>query len=207
MDITRDDVAKIRQTYDDTVAEAERTRARALAEAADHMPQKDIIEATGYSRETVRRLIAEGPQTLQGADRMTDFTGVLAVLHTTTPDGRRLAEPGTELTRPMPLPLVRPGESGIGRIDRVWRDGDLIRYSGSLDDTHPSAAETFAAIEEQRLVGMLDADDVEVEDAGGEMVMHGWRVMAATLMPAEGKAWPEVSLTLVRPAGSGESTG
>jgi CRP-like cAMP-binding protein len=58
--VTRDDVSKIRQAYDDTVAEAERTRARALAEAADHMPQKDIIEATGYSRETVRRLIAEG---------------------------------------------------------------------------------------------------------------------------------------------------
>ncbi|WP_372352642.1 hypothetical protein [Streptomyces sp. KL116D] len=59
---TRDDVKKIRETYDATIAEAERVRARGLAEAADHMPQKDIIEATGYSRETVRRLIAEGRQ-------------------------------------------------------------------------------------------------------------------------------------------------
>lgn len=58
--VTRDDVTKIREAYDDAIAEAERTRARGLAEAADHMPQKDIIEATGYSRETVRRLIAEG---------------------------------------------------------------------------------------------------------------------------------------------------
>lgn len=58
--VTRDDVTKIRQTYDDAVAEAERTRARGLAEAADHMSQKDIIEATGYSRETVRRLVMEG---------------------------------------------------------------------------------------------------------------------------------------------------
>ncbi|MER5559690.1 helix-turn-helix domain-containing protein [Streptomyces sp. NPDC002506] len=65
--VTRDDVTKIRQAYDDTVAEAERTRARALAEAADHMPQKDIIEATGYSRETVRRLIAEGRKSTEGA--------------------------------------------------------------------------------------------------------------------------------------------
>ncbi|WP_020116809.1 helix-turn-helix domain-containing protein [Streptomyces canus] len=60
--VTRDDVTKIRHDYEDTVAEAERIRAIALAEAADEMPQKDIIEATGYSRETVRRLIAEGRQ-------------------------------------------------------------------------------------------------------------------------------------------------
>lgn len=58
--VTRDDVTKIREAYDEAVAEAERKRAHALAEAADHMPQKDIIEATGYSRETVRRLIMEG---------------------------------------------------------------------------------------------------------------------------------------------------
>ena len=58
--VTRDDVTKIRQAYDEAVLEAEQTRARGLAEAAEHMQQKDIIEATGYSRETVRRLIAEG---------------------------------------------------------------------------------------------------------------------------------------------------
>lgn len=66
--VTRDDVTKIRQDYDDTVAEAERTRARRLAEAADHMPQKDIIEATGYSRETVRRLIGDGRKLLDGSN-------------------------------------------------------------------------------------------------------------------------------------------
>lgn len=60
--VTRDDVTKIRQTYDEAIAEAEQRRAKGLAEAADHLPQKDIIEATGYSRETVRRLIAEGRQ-------------------------------------------------------------------------------------------------------------------------------------------------
>lgn len=64
--VTRDDVTKIRQVYDDTVADAERTRARALAEAADHMQQKDIIEATGYSRETVRRIIMDGRKLLTG---------------------------------------------------------------------------------------------------------------------------------------------
>jgi hypothetical protein len=147
---------------------------------------------------------------------MTTFTGVLAVLHTNTPDGRRLDEPGPELSRPTPLPLVRPGEPGIGRIDRVWRDGDLIRYSGELDDEHPEAEKTAADIRAGRLVGMLDADGVgnteylyqgrpvsdgeEIPlDAGARDVtvtMRGWRVAAATLMPSEGKAWPEVSLTL-----------
>lgn len=58
--VTRDDVTKIREAYDAAIAEAERTRARGLASAADHMQQKEIIEATGYSRETVRRLIMEG---------------------------------------------------------------------------------------------------------------------------------------------------
>lgn len=148
------------------------------------------------------------------------FTGVLAVLHATTIDGRRLDEPSPELTRPLPLPLVRPGEPGIGRIDRVWRDGNLIHYSGSLNDTHPDAAEIRTEIEAGRLVGNLDAESIPTDgmrlaregralpreevdalplDADlseFEMVMSDWRVAAATLMPSEGKAWPEVSLTL-----------
>jgi len=147
---------------------------------------------------------------------MTTFTGVLAVLHTPTPDGRQLDEPHPDLTRLLPLPLVRPGEHGIGRIDRVWRDGDLLRYSGELDDKHPDAEKTLAEIRDGRLVGMLDADGVgnteylyqgrqvsdseEIPlDAGSgdvTVIMRGWRVTAATLMPSAGKAWPEVSLTL-----------
>ncbi|TVZ96502.1 hypothetical protein [Streptomyces sp. BK340] len=62
--VTRDDVQKIRHDYEDAVAEAETERAKALAKAADEMQQKDIIEATGYSRETVRRLIMEGREIL-----------------------------------------------------------------------------------------------------------------------------------------------
>lgn len=62
--VTRDNVQQIRQDYDDAIADAETARAKALAKAANEMPQKDIIEATGYSRETVRRLIMEGRQIL-----------------------------------------------------------------------------------------------------------------------------------------------
>jgi hypothetical protein len=146
------------------------------------------------------------------------FTGVLAVLHRSTSDGRCLNEPADELTRPLPLPLVRPSDSTpagpAGRINRVWRDGDLIRYSGYLNDAHPQAQEIAAGIEAGQLLGMLDAEGGEMEyrheglalsddelvftdePTGVEMVMSGWRVAAATLMPAEGRAWPEVSLTL-----------
>jgi CRP-like cAMP-binding protein len=64
---TQDDVKKIREDYDQALASAEAARAKALAQAADEMPQKDIIEATGYSRETVRRIIMEGRKLLSPA--------------------------------------------------------------------------------------------------------------------------------------------
>jgi hypothetical protein len=146
---------------------------------------------------------------------MTTFTGVLAVLHTRTADGRRLDDPHPALHRPLPLPLIRPGEPGIGRIDRVWLDGDLIRYAGIMDDDHPDAESIAAEIRTGRLVGMLDADvaDMDYQHRGRAafepelaaladdpsdmtVVMRGWRVAAATLMPSGGKAWPEVSLNL-----------
>ncbi len=152
---------------------------------------------------------------------MTSFTGTLAVLHTTSSDRRRLGEPGPELTRTLPLPLVRPGKSSLGYVSHVWRDGNLIRYSGQLNDSHPDAEKARADIETGQLVGALDADNIT--DAGMKLLhqgrvlskeevaalpieapgidlfeteLSGWRVAAVTLMPAKGKAWPEVSLTL-----------
>lgn len=126
-----------------------------------------------------------------------NFTGVLAVLHKATSDGRRLEQPAPKLHRPLPLQLVRPGEPGIGRIDRVWLDGNLLRYAGTLDNGHPDVENIAAEIREGRLVGMLDADDVKTRPGpDGVVLMRGWRVVAATLMPSDGKAWPEVSLTL-----------
>ena len=44
---------------------------------------------------------------------------------------------------------------------------------------------------------MLDADDGQTELLADDVVaISGWRVMGATLMPSEGKAWPEVELVL-----------
>jgi len=66
--VTEDELKAARKAHDEAVAEATRIReeadrkrteivTRALAEG---MPQKDIIEAMGYSRETVRRITMAG---------------------------------------------------------------------------------------------------------------------------------------------------
>lgn len=141
---------------------------------------------------------------------MTTFTGVLAVLHTTTPDRRRLDDPNPELTRPLPIPLMAADGHPAGRIDRVWRDGNLIRYSGQL------LSEAHALVKAEMVVGNLDAyavqwenrykglvlDDgvpLDADPADFEMVAQNWLVMGATLGPTNQKAWPEVTLTLDEP--------
>lgn len=58
--VTKEDVKAAIAKYDKEIAAANRKRAVAIARFADQMPQKDIIEASGYSRETVRRLTADG---------------------------------------------------------------------------------------------------------------------------------------------------
>jgi CRP-like cAMP-binding protein len=57
---TKKDVEAAIARYNKAIGAANRQRARDLARFADQMPQKDIIEASGYSRETVRRLIDQG---------------------------------------------------------------------------------------------------------------------------------------------------
>jgi hypothetical protein len=136
-----------------------------------------------------------------------NFTGVLAVLHKATSDGRRLDDPNPELTRPLPISLVAEDGSPAGRIDRVWRDEDLIRYSGRF------LSETAQALVDAKLVvGNLDAyavqwknrhkglvvDDgvpLDADPADFEMIAHDWLIAGATLGPSDRKAWPEVSLT------------
>jgi DNA-binding CsgD family transcriptional regulator len=59
--ITKNNLAAARQAYDAAIEKAEQARAAIVVRAlAEGMPQKDIIEAMGYSRETVRRITAVG---------------------------------------------------------------------------------------------------------------------------------------------------
>lgn len=68
--LTPEDVTKAVKDYDEAIAAAQRKRARTFAQAAaQDMPQKDVIAASGYSRETVRRITREGQaETVSGSD-------------------------------------------------------------------------------------------------------------------------------------------
>lgn len=59
--ISKDDLTAARNAYDDAIEKAERNRALIVVKAIDEgMPQKDVIDAMGYSRETVRRITILG---------------------------------------------------------------------------------------------------------------------------------------------------
>lgn len=59
--ISKKDLTAARDAYDAAIAKAERQRAAIVVKAIDEgMPQKDVIDAMGYSRETVRRITQAG---------------------------------------------------------------------------------------------------------------------------------------------------
>jgi vacuolar-type H+-ATPase subunit E/Vma4 len=66
--LTKEDLKRAREAHDQATAEADRIREKAdqaraeifARAAAQGMPQKDMIEATGYSGETVRRVTRQG---------------------------------------------------------------------------------------------------------------------------------------------------
>lgn len=63
--ITKADLKAARRAYDAAIEEAELSRAVTVARAiAEGMPQKDVIDAMEYSRETVRRITQAGKEAL-----------------------------------------------------------------------------------------------------------------------------------------------
>lgn len=63
--VTEDELKTLDATYRKAIATAERARATAIANAiTEGWTQKDVIAATGYSRETVRRLTHQGQTAL-----------------------------------------------------------------------------------------------------------------------------------------------
>lgn len=56
--LTDDDIANIPTTYDQAIADAQQTRAATLQQAIDEgRTQKDLATLTGYTRETLRRIL------------------------------------------------------------------------------------------------------------------------------------------------------
>lgn len=125
----------------------------------------------------------------------TPFKGVLAVIGRTTRDGRRLAphDPvARPLTRDLPIPIVHPSGFPVGRIDTVWIDGNLLRYSGRI------AEDVADQVREKVFVPGMDVDHADVQPGSGDdLVLVGWRVVGATMDPYEHRAWPEVEMELV----------
>lgn len=116
--------------------------------------------------------------------------GVLAVEGTPTGDYRNLLE-GEITWRDLPVtlrytPIDNGGHDGAivaARIDRIWREGNLLPFEGTLDDSE-QASEVLRLIAEGYLRGVsVDLDSVEVyanEETGNNDVVG--RIAAATIV-------------------------
>lgn len=167
------------------------------------------------------------------------WSGVLCVEGTATGDGREFAPDALDWANHMLLRWQKEGSHGgnhdvtvtVGRIDRAWRDGPLVRGEGMLDLMNPDGFEV-----RRRLAGgfaggvSIDADDIEdadveliwpeADDEGAELaegddilnmlfgrplktVYHGGRVRAATLVDIP--AFVEAAIALTGDEGGSET--
>lgn len=166
------------------------------------------------------------------------WEGVLAVEGIVTGDGREFA-PDALSWADLPVPLrwnkedSHGGEArtiavNVGRIDRVWRDGNKIMGAGVLDLSDDDGRRVHAKIEGKFLRGVsIDADsiadadveyvfpeDVNAGTADGDeddlfemlfaqpekVVFHGGRIRAATLVDIP--AFAEAYIALLDEAGA-----
>jgi 2'-5' RNA ligase len=194
-----------------TEAAAHEQMAALYAEEGDDMPGDDGDESMDYTGETA------------------PWEGVLAVEGIVTGDGREFA-PNALSWADLPVPLrwniedshggeARTKAVNVGRIDRVWRDGNKIMGAGVLDLSDDNGRRAYDKIKGQFLRGVsIDADsigDADVEfvwpedaNAGAEggdeddlfemlfaqpekVIFHGGRIRAATLVdiPAFAEAY------------------
>lgn len=172
-------------------------------------------------------------------DYASRWSGVLCVEGTPTGDGREFSPDALDWADHMLLRWQKEGSHGgdhdvtvtVGRIDRAWRDGPLVRGEGKLDLMNPDGFEI-----RRRLAGgfaggvSIDADDIEDADvelvwpeADGEgeelaegddilnmlfgrplkTVYHGGRVRAATLVDIP--AFVEAAIALTGDEGDAQS--
>ncbi|MBP5870844.1 hypothetical protein [Streptomyces scabiei] len=203
-----------------TEMEAREQLAALAAEESDDEPADDGDESMDYAGDTA------------------PWEGVLAVEGIVTGDGREFA-PNSLTWADLPVPLrwniedshggeARTKAVNVGRIDKVWRDGEKIMGAGVLDLSDDNGQRAYDKIKGQFLRGVsIDADsigdaDVEFvwpEDAnagaeeGGEddlfemlfaqpekVIYHGGRIRAATLVDIP--AFAEAYIALLDEAGT-----
>lgn len=64
----KDDIRRAVERYEQQLANANAERTRAFQKARDEgLQQKDLVEASGYSRETVRRIL--NPEAVEAAKK------------------------------------------------------------------------------------------------------------------------------------------
>jgi hypothetical protein len=127
------------------------------------------------------------------------FHGVLAPEGVLSGDQRMFAE-GALTNRDLPLPMMyqeatsqgHDGSVRIGRIDEVWKDGNLFKYRGVFRNT-PLAMEIIEGVADGSFRGVsVDIDDMELEaneetmadvlSGTAPMVFSRARVAAATIV-------------------------
>jgi 2'-5' RNA ligase len=204
----------------DSAAAAQEQIAALAAEEGDDEPGDDGDESMDYAGDTA------------------PWEGVLAVEGIVTGDGREFA-PNALTWAELPVPLrwniedshggeARTKAVNVGRIDKVWRDGNRIMGAGVLDLSDDNGRRAYDKIKGEFLRGVsIDADsisdaDVEFvwpEDAnagtedGGEddlfemlfaqpekVIFHGGRIRAATLVDIP--AFAEAYIALLDEAGA-----
>ncbi|HSC26534.1 MAG TPA: hypothetical protein VLD67_04625, partial [Vicinamibacterales bacterium] len=204
----------------ETEAAAEEQRAALYAEEGDDKPKEMPDDDMDYAGDTA------------------PWEGVLAVEGIVTGDGREFA-PDALTWADLPVPLrwnIEDSHGGephtvavnVGRIDKVWRDGNKIMGAGVLDLSDDNGRRAYDKIKGQFLRGVsIDADsigDADVEfvwpedaNAGAEgseeddlfemlfaqpekVIFHGGRIRAATLVDIP--AFAEAYIALLDEAGA-----
>src|SRR3546814_218302 len=171
-------------------------------------------------------------QSVYYAETVAPWTGPRAVEGIVTRDGREVA-PGALKWADLPIPLRWNKEDShggephtvavnVGRIDRIWRDGEKVMGEGVLNLAEPDGQRVYDLIKGQFLRGVsIDADsitDADVElvfpegDAGAgesddplamlfggpppeKMIFHSGRIRAATIVDIPAFAEAYVALT------------
>jgi hypothetical protein len=180
----------------------------------------------------------DGDESMDYSGDTAPWRGPLAVEGIVTGDGREFA-PGALSWADLPVPLrwnkedSHGGEArtiavNVGRIDKIWRDGNRIMGAGVLDLSDDDGRRVHAKIEGKFLRGVsIDADsigDADVEyvfpddvNAGSsdseeddlfemlfaqpeKVIFHGGRIRAATLVDIP--AFAEAYIALLDEAGT-----
>jgi hypothetical protein len=190
------------------------------------------------AEETEEQPADDGDESMDYGGQTAPWEGPLAVEGIVTGDGREFA-PGSLTWAELPVPLrwniedshggeARTKAVNVGRIDKVWRDGDKIMGSGVLDLSDDNGRRAHAKIEGKFLRGVsIDADsigeadvefvwpeDVNAGTGEGEgedlfemlfaqpekVIYHGGRIRAATLVDIP--AFAEAYIALLDEAGA-----